>query len=81
MQVHNFSHGMLNPGLGYLMSCLGAFLASDASRACACTGRTRATWLLIASVAMGRPWATGIWVMHFVAMLGFTIPGLRSAGA
>jgi NO-binding membrane sensor protein with MHYT domain len=73
LQVHNFSYGMLNPGLGYLMSCLGAFLG----RRCLTRDRTyaggaRAAWLLIASVAIG---ATGIWVMHFVAMLGFTIPG------
>jgi NO-binding membrane sensor protein with MHYT domain len=71
--VHNFSNGILNPGLGYLMSCLGAFLGLRClTRARAYTGRMRATWLLIASVAIG---ATGIWVMHFVAMLGFTIPG------
>ena len=73
MQVHNFSNGILNPGLGYLMSCLGAFLGLRClTRARAYTGRTRAIWLLLASVAIG---ATGIWVMHFVAMLGFTIPG------
>jgi NO-binding membrane sensor protein with MHYT domain len=55
------------------MSCLGAFLGLRClTRARAYTGRTRAIWLLIASVAVG---ATGIWLMHFVAMLGFTIPG------
>lgn len=73
VQVHNFSYGMLNPGLGYLMSCLGAFLGLRClTRARTYTGAARAAWLLIASVAIG---ATGIWVMHFVAMLGFTIPG------
>ncbi|MGD0062019.1 MAG: MHYT domain-containing protein [Streptosporangiaceae bacterium] len=71
--VHNFSNGLLNPGIGYLMSCLGSFLGLRClSRARAYTGRTRAIWLLLASVAIG---ATGIWVMHFIAMLGFTIPG------
>jgi NO-binding membrane sensor protein with MHYT domain len=71
--VHNFSNGLLNPGLGYLMSCLGSFLGLRClSRARAYSGRTRAIWLLLASVAIG---ATGIWVMHFVAMLGFAIPG------
>ena len=24
--VHNFSYGLVNPVLGYVMSCLGAFL-------------------------------------------------------
>ena len=71
--VHNFSNGLLNPGLGYLMSCLGSFLGLRCiTRARAYTGRTRAIWLLLASLAIG---ATGIWVMHFIAMLGFAIPG------
>lgn len=73
LQVNEFSHGLLNPGLGWLLSCLGSFIALRClTRARACTGRTRASWLLIASVAVG---GTGIWAMHFVAMLGYTIPG------
>jgi NO-binding membrane sensor protein with MHYT domain len=71
--VHNFSNGLLNPGLGYLTSCLGAFLGLRCiTRARAYRGRFRAVWLLLASVAIG---GTGIWVMHFIGMLGFTIPG------
>jgi NO-binding membrane sensor protein with MHYT domain len=35
-------------------------------------GAQRARWLLLAAVSIG---VTGIWVMHFIAMLGFTIPG------
>jgi NO-binding membrane sensor protein with MHYT domain len=35
-------------------------------------GAQRTRWLLLAAVSIG---ATGIWVMHFIAMLGFTIPG------
>lgn len=73
VQVHNFSYGILNPGLAYLLSCLGAFLGLRCvTRARASTGSAKAAWLVIASVAVG---ATGIWVMHFIAMLGFTIPG------
>jgi NO-binding membrane sensor protein with MHYT domain len=73
VSVHNFSNGLINPGLGYLMSCLGSFLGLRClTRARAYTGWARAVWLLIASVSVG---ATGIWTMHFVAMLGFTIPG------
>jgi NO-binding membrane sensor protein with MHYT domain len=71
--VHNFSYGLLNPVLGYAMSCLGAFLGLRCvTRARAHTGAARARWLTLASVAIG---ATGIWTMHFIAMLGFTIPG------
>jgi NO-binding membrane sensor protein with MHYT domain len=73
LPVHNFSHGLLNPGLGYLLSCLGSFIGLRClTRARAYTGGTRAIWLLLASVAIG---ATGIWLMHFIAMLGFSISG------
>jgi NO-binding membrane sensor protein with MHYT domain len=71
--VHNFSYGLLTPALAYLMSFLGAFLGLRCtSRARASTGATRIRWLLLAAVSIG---STGIWVMHFIAMLGFTVPG------
>jgi NO-binding membrane sensor protein with MHYT domain len=71
--VHNFSYGLLNPALGYAVSCLGAFLGLRCvTRARAYTGFDRARWLIVAAVAVG---ATGIWAMHFIAMLGYTIPG------
>ncbi len=71
--VHNFSYGLLNPLLGYAMSCLGAFLGLRCvTRARAHTGIGRLRWLAIAAVSLG---AAGIWAMHFIAMLGFTIPG------
>ena len=71
--VHNFSYGLVNPVLGYAMSCLGAFLGLRCvTRARAYSGAARARWLILASVAIG---AGSIWAMHFIAMLGFTIPG------
>jgi NO-binding membrane sensor protein with MHYT domain len=73
VHVHNFSSGLLNPVLGYLMSCLGAFIGLRCiTRARAYAGARRALWLLLAAVSLG---ATGIWAMHFIAMLGFTISG------
>ena len=73
MTVHNFSYGLLTPGLAYLMSFVGSFLGLRCTtRARANTGASRIRWLLIGAVSIG---ATGIWVMHFIAMLGFTIPG------
>jgi NO-binding membrane sensor protein with MHYT domain len=73
LSVHNFTYGLLNPVLGYAMSCLGAFLGLRCtSRAMAAQGRSRLSWLLLAALSIG---TTGIWVMHFIAMLGFTIPG------
>jgi len=71
--VHNFSDGLVNPLLGYLISCLGAFLGLRCvTRGTYYQGLARARWLAIAATAIG---ATGIWAMHFIAMLGFSIPG------
>jgi NO-binding membrane sensor protein with MHYT domain len=70
--VHNFTYGLLTPVLGYLMSFMGAFLGLRCTtRAFAYQGWARARWLLFAGVSIG---ITGIWAMHFIAMLGFTIP-------
>jgi NO-binding membrane sensor protein with MHYT domain len=73
LTAHNFSYGLLTPALAYLMSCLGAFLGLRCTaRAMAHTGRQRLSWLLLGAVSIG---TTGIWVMHFIAMLGYTVPG------
>jgi NO-binding membrane sensor protein with MHYT domain len=70
--IDNFSHGWLIPGLAYAMSCLGALLGLLATaRARSVTGPSRAGWLTLAAFAIG---GTGIWVMHFIAMLGFDVP-------
>lgn len=71
--VHNFSYGLLTPVLGYAMSCLGCFLGLRCTvRAREVRGASRARWLLLAATSIG---VAGIWGMHFIAMLGFTIPG------
>ena len=71
--VHNFCYGLLTPALAYAMSCLGCFLGLRCTtRAREVQGRARVRWLLLAAVSLGVP---GIWGMHFIAMLGFTIPG------
>jgi NO-binding membrane sensor protein with MHYT domain len=72
--VHNFSYGLLTPGLAYLMSCLGCFLGLrlTARGRAAVRGAARARWLLAGALSIG---ITGIWVMHFIGMLGFTVPG------
>lgn len=71
--VHNFSYGPATPLLAYAVSCLGCFLGLRcATRAQAYQGWARVRWLLLAALAIGM---AGIWVMHFIAMLGFTIPG------
>src|SRR5579863_6216307 len=55
------------------MSCVGGYLGLRCvTLARAYTGMARARWLGLAAVAIG---AVGIWAMHFIAMLGFSVPG------
>jgi NO-binding membrane sensor protein with MHYT domain len=64
--------GWLTPVLSYAMACIGAALGLRCTvRALGATGRSRRNWLLTAASAIG----TGIWTMHFVAMLGFSVRG------
>lgn len=64
--------GWLIPVLSYAMACIGAALGLRCTvRALDATGRSRRNWLLTAASAIG----TGIWTMHFVAMLGFGVTG------
>jgi NO-binding membrane sensor protein with MHYT domain len=73
IHVNNFANGALNPALSYVVSCVGCFLGLRCTtRARACKGAARARWLILAALSIG---TTGIWVMHFIAMLGFAIPG------
>ena len=71
LEIDQFSYGWLTPVLAYLMSVIGSLLALR------CMVRSRANhdhrgWLFTAAVALG---GTGVWVMHFIAMLGFSVPG------
>ncbi|MFF7331425.1 MHYT domain-containing protein [Streptomyces sp. NPDC090306] len=64
--------GWLTPVLSYTMACIGSALGLRCTaRALGATGRARRNWLLTAASAF----ATGIWTMHFVAMLGFGVGG------
>ncbi|MCI2417932.1 hypothetical protein MOQ72_10900 [Saccharopolyspora sp. K220] len=67
-----FGFGWLTPVLSYAMACVGAALGLRCMvRALAKTGRSRRNWLINGAVAIG----TGIWTMHFIAMLGFQVTG------
>jgi NO-binding membrane sensor protein with MHYT domain len=68
--VDGFSYGLVTPLVAYLMACLGGALGLR------CTTRSmlvaqcwRPGWLALGSVAIG----SGIWTMHFIAMMGFTV--------
>lgn len=64
--------GWLTPLLSYAMACIGAALGLSCTvRALDTTGRSRRNWLITAASAIG----SGIWTMHFVAMLGFGVYG------
>ncbi len=71
---NDFTYGLLTPGLALAMSCTGAFLGLRCTtRALSFEGAGRVRWLLLGGLSIG---AAGIWGMSFVAMLGFTIPGM-----
>lgn len=68
--VDGFSYGLVTPVAAYLMACLGGALGLR------CTTRSllvahswRPGWLALGSAAIG----SGIWTMHFIAMMGFTV--------
>ncbi|MGW1891862.1 MHYT domain-containing protein [Streptomyces sp. NPDC002004] len=68
--VDGFSFGLVTPVVAYVMACLGGALGLR------CTTRSllvahswRPGWLALGSGAMG----SGIWTMHFIAMMGFSI--------
>ncbi|HEX4816011.1 MAG TPA: MHYT domain-containing protein [Nonomuraea sp.] len=73
--VNHFTHGLLTPVLAYVMSCLGSMLGLRlTAQAHVSRGGSRARWLLGAAVSIG---GTGIWVMHFIAMMGFDVEGTQ----
>lgn len=73
-ELDHAAYGPVTPVLAYALSVLGSLLGL------ACTARARTapslgrrSWFLaLAAWAIG---GTGIWVMHFIAMLGFAVPG------
>jgi NO-binding membrane sensor protein with MHYT domain len=72
-QVHHFTYGWITPAFALAMSFLGSLLGLiSTARARATTDKRRRAWLLVlAAWAIG---GTGIWVMHFMAMVGFSVP-------
>jgi NO-binding membrane sensor protein with MHYT domain len=74
MQMHGYINGPITPLLAYTMSCIGSALGLSAmSRTRATEGFVRWRWLALAAVSIG---GTGIWVMHFIAMLGYNVTGV-----
>jgi NO-binding membrane sensor protein with MHYT domain len=70
--MHHFTFGWFTPLLAYALAFGGSLtgLVCTSRARQAGTPRRRARWLGIGSLAIGG----GIWLMHFLAMLGFDIP-------
>ena len=70
------THGLYNPvliAISVLIAIFAGYTALDlASSVVAARGKARVAWLAGGSLAMG----TGIWSMHFVGMLAFSLPGV-----
>lgn len=72
-EIHHFAYGWFNPVVAFLMAFLGSLLGlvcTARSREARSRGR-RARWLIIAALSIG---GAAIWLMHFMAMLGFQVP-------
>jgi NO-binding membrane sensor protein with MHYT domain len=73
-EIDHFTYGIITPTLSYALSVLGSLLGLTCATRVrdAPTAGRRAWWLIMAAWAIG---GTGIWVMHFMAMLGFGVTG------
>ncbi|MGW8436322.1 MHYT domain-containing protein [Nocardiopsis sp. NPDC055879] len=68
-----FPQGLLTPALAYAVSVIGSFLGLVfTARARRSAGLVRWQWLILAALSLG---GIAVWSMHFIAMLGHTIPG------
>ncbi|KAB8192905.1 hypothetical protein FH608_025470 [Nonomuraea phyllanthi] len=73
--MNHFAYGLLTPLLAYAMSCIGSMLGLRlTAQAHASRGGSRIRWLLGAAISIG---GTGVWVMHFIAMMGFQVDGTQ----
>jgi PAS domain S-box-containing protein len=75
MHPHTASHDPVLVALSVLIAALASYTALDlAARMRAAAGRRAGrAWLAAAATAMGG----GIWSMHFVGMLAFSLPGIE----
>ncbi|WP_217235663.1 MHYT domain-containing protein [Streptomyces sp. AC555_RSS877] len=67
--VDGFSYGLVTPVVAYLMACLGGALGLRCTTRAMVSNSWRPGWLALGSVAIG----SGIWTMHFIAMMGFKV--------
>lgn len=70
--VHQFAYGPANPVIAFVMAFVGSMfgLSCTARAREADTSGRRARWLILGALALG---GAGIWLMHFMATLGFEV--------
>lgn len=74
--IDHFALGWVTPILSFLLSCAGCAVGlTCAARARVARGGASTAWLALGAISIG---GTGIWVMHFVAMLGFHVRGTEA---
>lgn len=73
--VHHFEMGIWLLFLSYAVSVVGSTVGLTCAYQArtAATGNNRIGWLVLAALSIG---GVGIWLMHFIGMLGFATPGL-----
>ncbi|MGW4030844.1 MHYT domain-containing protein [Streptomyces sp. NPDC004838] len=68
--LDGFSYGLITPVAAFVMACLGAALGLRCTtRSVRNTETFKAGWLVLGATSIG----SGIWTMHFIGMMGFTV--------
>lgn len=76
--VHQFTYGAATPVIAYLAAVVGSAsgLSATSRARVPAPWQIRSAWLFLAAFCLG---GTGIWAMHFVGMMGFSITGMPIA--
>lgn len=73
VSTEDFTYGLITPVFAFLMAVVGSALGLRCTtRALSSDRNRRPGWLALGALAMG----TGIFTMHFIAMMGFTVPSM-----
>lgn len=68
--IDGFNYGAVTPVVAYVMACLGGALGLRCTiRSLRTNSRWKPGWLAMGAASIG----SGIWTMHFVAMMGFHV--------
>ncbi|MCQ4206551.1 MHYT domain-containing protein [Streptomyces longispororuber] len=69
--IDGFTYGAVTPAVGYVMAYFGSALGLRCTTRSLKSGdaRRRPAWLALGAATIG----SGIWAMHFIAMMGFSV--------